>query len=75
MCNLFVFVSDYLEEDQFSETTSGDSGSVGGVYRLNDIVGLSDVQQMARMQEESKYYDISRSIFVVLVKCAIISCH
>ena len=49
-----VFVIDHLEEDPISETTSGDSCSVGGLYRMNDVVGLSDVQQMARLQEESK---------------------
>ena len=45
--------TDYLEDDQISEATSGDSCSVGA-YRLNDVVGLSDVQHLARMQEESK---------------------
>lgn len=57
--SVFAFISpytitDHLEDDPISETTSGDSCSVGGLYRLNDVVGLSDVQHMARMQEESK---------------------
>ena len=46
--------SDRLEDDQISETTSGDSCSVGVVNRISDSVGLSDVQHLARMQEESK---------------------
>ena len=57
-----VFVIDHLEEDPISETTSGESCSVGGIYRMNDVVGLSDVQQMARLQEESKYSSMSSMI-------------
>ena len=60
---MFKIFSDHIEEDQFSETTSGESGSVGGQYRHNDV-GLSDVQQMARMQEESK-------ILLTLITCQI----
>ena len=54
----YTLTSDRLEDDQISETTSGDSCSVGVVNRVSDSVGLSDVQHLARMQEESKKWMI-----------------
>ena len=64
ICNILLF-TDHFEDDQISETTSGESCSVGGLYRFNDVVGLSDVQNMARMQEESKkryYYHFTLAV-------------